>query len=40
MDSIKALVIDVNGTLFNPVSATADLFKDLGIDPNLVQVWF
>jgi hypothetical protein len=38
MVTIKALVIDVNGTLFDPISATVGVFEDLGIDSNSIQV--
>lgn len=35
----KAIVLDVNGTLF-PASAAAPAFKELGLDPVHVDAWF
>lgn len=33
----KAIVLDVNGTLFSPLAAIP-AFKQLGLDPSLVEV--
>lgn len=35
----KALLLDVNGTLF-PATAAAPAFKELGLDEGLVELWF
>eukprot|EP00878_Enallax_costatus_P003823 GHUV01004039.1.p1 GENE.GHUV01004039.1~~GHUV01004039.1.p1 ORF type:complete len:263 (+),score=72.57 GHUV01004039.1:469-1257(+) len=35
----KAVLLDINGTIFS-VNAAQPVFKDLGLDPGLVELWF
>jgi len=37
---VKAVLLDVNGTVFDPTTASRDEFVALGLDPSLAPLWF
>lgn len=40
MPTPKAVLLDINGTIFDPITASAAEFEALGLDPGLVGHWF